>query len=89
MIYYDKETGEIFEKPTEGAKRYPDIYRHLLPTNDDKIKQWRKLEKEWIDEQIELKSDSNKNAKATTMNDLRKYRNEVRDYETGVKPVRP
>ena len=95
MIYYNHATCEYLDEHDgdPNTKKYPDHMRDYFPTIERKAEEWQKAELAWITEEIEKKSDGHKKAKGSSMADLRKYRNAVRDYidegVIGEKPTRP
>jgi len=95
MIYYDPINKIIYDENPGLArvKEYPDTAIGFLPTKETEAQDWQRLELAWISEQIEMKTDGYRKAKNSGMADLRKYRNEIRDYVKdgviGEKPARP
>jgi len=94
MIYFNKKTRKIVDKPGRDVEEFaPELY-NVLPTDENIAKKWQIQEMKWISEEIEKKADSHKTASKSSMADLRKYRNAVRDYFVdgvinGEKPERP
>lgn len=96
MIYFNKRLKEIVstDDGSDDIEVYPEEARACIPTKFYEAEMWQRDELKWINEQIEMKADGYRKAKGTSMANLRKYRNDVRDYYQGTeiaaeKPVRP